>query len=188
MIFLTFYGELKTHPAFLPGKIMTVPLIILAVLSVFGGFIELPASMGKIHLFSGIVENALPAVITKNIDHLELFFQLLSSLVALAGIYLAFLIYLRKPLLSESFNHSKLNRFFEKGWGFDAVYNKIFVKPVVWLSEIDKNDFFDTFNIGLSRFALFLNRILSIAQNGNLRWYLISLAIGIAVILTYLLS
>jgi NADH-quinone oxidoreductase subunit L len=188
MIFLTFYGELKTHPAFLPGKIMTVPLIILAVLSVFGGFIELPASMGKINLFSGIVENALPSVVTKNIDHLELFFQLLSSMVALAGIYLAFLIYLKKPFLSESFNHSKLNRFFEKGWGFDTVYDKLIVKPVVWLSEIDKNDFFDAFNIGLSGFALFLNRILSIAQNGNLRWYLISLAIGIAVILTYLLS
>ena len=43
MIFITFYGETKTQPSFLPGKIMTVPLIILGVLSVVGGFVELPA-------------------------------------------------------------------------------------------------------------------------------------------------
>ena len=65
MIFITFYGEAKTQPTFLPGKLMTVPLIILAVLSLVGGFIELPASIGNIHLFSNLVDNTLPAVVTK---------------------------------------------------------------------------------------------------------------------------
>ena len=68
------------------------------------------------------------------------------------------------------------------------MYDAVFVKPIVWLSVIDKNDFFDLWNIGLSRLALLFNRILSISQNGKLRWYLLSFSIGIAIILTYILS
>jgi NADH-quinone oxidoreductase subunit L len=188
MIFITFYGEAKSQPTFLPGKLMTVPLIILAVLSLVGGFIELPASMGNIHLFSNLVDNSVPAIITKGGDHNELLFQVLSAVVALSGIYLAYLIYLKKTSLSEPFKHSPINKFFEKGWGFDKLYNNLFVKPVVWLSVIDKDDFFDLWNIGLSRLALFFNRLLGITQNGKMRWYLLSLAIGIVIFLTYMLS
>jgi len=188
MIFITFYGEAKTQPSFLPGKLMTVPLIILGVLSVFGGFVELPASIGNIHLFSKLVDNALPVIITKGDEHNEFLFQAVSGLIALTGIYIAYLIYLKKPSLSNSYSHSRINKFFEKGWGFDKMYDAVFVKPIVWLSVIDKNDFFDLWNIGLSRLALLFNRILSISQNGKLRWYLLSFSIGIAIILTYILS
>lgn len=188
MIFITFFGEAKTEPSFLPGKLMTIPLIILAVLSVIGGFVELPASIGNIHLFSNLVDNTLPAVITKGDEHTELIFQVMSAIIALSGIYIAYLIYFKKPFLSEPFSHSRLNKFFEKGWGFDKLYDTLIVRPVVWLSVVDKNDFFDLWNKGLSRLALFFNRMLSVTENGKLRWYLLSFAIGIALILTYMLS
>jgi NADH-quinone oxidoreductase subunit L len=188
MIFITFYGEAKTQPSFLPGKLMTVPLIILSVLSLIGGFIELPASIGNIHLFSNLVDNTLPAIVTKGEEHSEQLFQIISGVIALTGIYLAYLIYYKRPALSASFSHSRLNKFFEKGWGFDKLYDALFVKPIVWLSVIDKNDFIDLWNIGLSRLALLLNMLLSKTQNGKLRWYLLSFAIGIAIILTYILG
>ena len=187
MIFITFFGDAKTQPAFIPGKIMTIPLIILAVLSVVGGFVELPESIGNIHLFSDLVDNTLPAVVVKETGYSEILFQSFSAIIALAGIYLAYIIYYKKPALSESFNHSRLNKFFEKGFGFDRLYDILFVKPVVWLSEIDKDDIFDWMNIGVSRLALFGNRLLSVTQNGKLRWYLMSFTIGIALILTYLI-
>lgn len=187
MIFITFFGKTKTQPLFTPGKLMTVPLIILAVFSVVGGFIELPASIGNIHLFSNLVDNSLPVVATKDNEGMELIFQSISAFVALSGILLAYLIYYRRPAFSESFNHSKLNKFFEKGWGFDTLYNTLFVKPVVWLSEIDRNDVFDQLNIGIARLVLRANRLLSFTQNGKLRWYLMSFAIGITLILTYML-
>jgi len=187
MIFITFFGETKTQPSFLPGKTMTIPLIILAVFSVFGGFVQLPESIGNIHLFSSLVDNTLPAVVVNKTGHSEIVFQLLSAIIVLAGIYLAYTVYLKKPALSESFSHSRLNRFFEKGWGFDKLYDVIFVKPVVWLAEIDKDDFFDWLNICISRLALLMNRLLGITQNGKLRWYLMSFTIGIALILTYLI-
>jgi NADH-quinone oxidoreductase subunit L len=188
MIFITFYGDAKTEPSFIPGKLMTVPLIILAVLSLFGGFVELPASIGNIHLFSNLVDNTLPVTVTKAGEGNELLFQILSALVALSGIYIAYLIYFKKPALSEPYSHSRINKFFEKGWGFDKLYDTLFVKPIIWLSVIDKNDFIDLWNIGLARLALLLNRVLSRTQNGKMRWYLLSFAIGIAIILTYMLS
>jgi NADH-quinone oxidoreductase subunit L len=188
MIFITFFGEAKTEPSFLPGKLMTIPLIILAVLSLIGGFVELPASIGNIHLFSNLVDTTLPAVVTKGEDHNELLFQALSAIIALSGIYIAYLVYLKKPSLSEPFSHSRLNKFFEKGWGFDKLYDILIVRPIVWLSVVDKNDFFDLWNKGLSNLALLFNRLLSLTQNGKLRWYLLSFAVGIAIILTYMLS
>jgi NADH-quinone oxidoreductase subunit L len=186
MIFITFYGEAKAQPSFLPGKLMTVPLIILAVLSIIGGFIELP--FGNIHLFSNLVDNTLPAVVSKPGEHNEFLFQVLSAIVALSGIYIAYIIYFKKPSLSRPFSHSRINKFFEKGWGFDKLYDVLFVKPIVWLSIIDKNDFFDYWNKWLSRLALSGNRVLSITQNGKIRWYLLTFAIGIAIILTLMLS
>jgi NADH-quinone oxidoreductase subunit L len=188
MIFITFFGEAKTEPSFLPGKLMTIPLIILAVLSVIGGFVELPTSIGNIHLFSNLVDNTLPAIITKGEEHSELVFQAISAIIALSGIYIAYLVYFKKPSLSEPFSHSRLNKFFEKGWGFDKLYDTLIVRPIVWLSVIDKNDFFDLWNKGLSSLALLFNRLLSVTENGKLRWYLLSFAIGIAIILTYMLS
>ena len=188
MIFITFYGEAKTEPSFIPGKLMTIPLIILAVLSLFGGFVELPASIGNIHLFSNLVDNTLPVTVTKSGEGNELLFQGLSALIALSGIYSAYLIYFKKPALSEPYSHSRMNKFFEKGWGFDKLYDTLLVKPIVWLSVIDKNDFFDLWNTGLSKLALLFNRMLSTTQNGEMRWYLLSFTIGIAIILTYMLS
>jgi len=187
MIFITFYGEAKTEPSFLPGKLMTIPLIILAVFSLIGGFIELPESFGHFHIFSNLVQNTLPGVVTKG-AHNELLLQAISALIALSGVYIAYIIYFKKPSLSEPFNHSRLNKFFEKGWGFDKLYDTLFVKPLVWFSVINKSDFFDLWSIGLSRLALHFNSLLSITQNGKMRWYLLSFAIGIAVILTYMLT
>ena len=188
MIFITFYGEAKTQPSFLPGKLMTVPLIILAVLSLVGGFIELPSSIGNIHLFSNLVDNTLPVIVTNSGEGRELLFQVLSAIIALAGIYIAYIIFYKKPALSSPYSHSRINKFFEKGWGFDKLYDTLLVKPIVWLSVIDKDDFFDLWNVGLSRLALLFNRLLSTTQNGKMRWYLLSFVIGITIILTYLLS
>ncbi len=187
MIFITFYGTERTEPSFLPGKLMIVPVVILAALSVVGGFIELPQTLGNIHLFSGLVDNTLPVVIVRDTGNQEYFFQFLSALIALAGIYIAYLIFLKKPAISEEFSKNRIHSFFENGWGFDRLYDTLFVRPVVWLAEIDRHDFLDWLNIGMSQLVLLFNRLLGLTQNGRLRWYLMSFAIGIALILTYML-
>src|SRR5690606_1919705 len=60
MIFLTFYGTEKTHVHYHPGALINVPLVVLAFLSLFGGFIDLPHNMGHVNFFSGFMSQALP--------------------------------------------------------------------------------------------------------------------------------
>jgi NADH-quinone oxidoreductase subunit L len=115
-------------------------------------------------------------------------FQILSAIVSILGIYMAYLLYFRKSKFAESFNKSRISNFFCNGWGFDRVYDVFIVRPTVWLAEIDKNDFIDLLNRGIARIALSFNSLLSATQNGKLRWYLMAFAIGIVFILTYLMN
>ena len=62
---------------------MTVPLVILAVLSLIGGFVEIPL----FHPFSTLIENSLPAVIVRSSGTIEFLFQSISAIIALTGIY-----------------------------------------------------------------------------------------------------
>jgi NADH-quinone oxidoreductase subunit L len=188
MIFLTFFGETKTEPTHQPGLFMTIPMIALAVLSLFAGFIELPESMGHIHLFSGLLKSVLPEVVLSHRTNLEVMFQILSAIVSILGICMAYLLYFRKSKFAESFNKSRISNFFYKGWGFDKVYDVFIVKPTVWLAEIDKNDFIDLLNRGIAQITMSFNSLLSVTQNGKLRWYLMAFAIGIVFILTYLMN
>lgn len=184
LVFLTFFGKIKTPPSRQTGKMIAVPLIILAILSLIAGFVELPESMGNIHLFSRLLDAVIPASIASHEGSSEVLFQLLASVISLSGIYVAYLLYYRKSSLSESFNKSGINHFFYKGWQFDKLYDFLFVRPIVWLSEIDRNDFMDLINRGIGKLTLVFNDLLSITQNGKLRWYVMGLAVGIVFILT----
>lgn len=187
MVFITFYGDTKTEPVKRAGALMTVPLVILAVLSLIAGFIELPESLGHIHLFSGFLNMILPMSKIAVNESLELLFQGITAVISLSGIYLAYRLYYKKSSFAEAFNHSKLNEFFLNGWQFDKLYNTLFVRPFIWLSEIDRSDFIDAFSNGFAKITLWMNKTLSITQNGLLRWYVMALTIGIAAIVTIII-
>lgn len=167
---------------------MTVPLVILAVLSLIGGLVEFSLPFGHVHLFSDLLTKTLPIVVLiKNVKW-ESFFQIISGIVSLSGIYLAYLLYLKKVPLNKIFYNERIANFFYKGWGFDRLYDILIVKPFVWLAETNKNDFMDYFNQSLAQITIFFNRSLSLTQNGKLRFYIMALTIGIAIILTYMLQ
>jgi NADH-quinone oxidoreductase subunit L len=81
-----------------------------------------------------------------------------------------------------------MSNFFYSGWGFDRLYNILFVKPAVWLSEVDRNDFIDAVYTSLARLTGYFNRLISRTQNGKLRWYVLFLTAGIVVLLTVILA
>ncbi len=166
---------------------MLIPMAILAFLSLTAGFIELPESMGHVHLFSRLLNTVLPSVVMKRAGS-EVLFQCLSAIISILGIYLAYIFFLKKTTFSKSFEKSKLGRYFYKGLGFDQAYNLLLVRPVVWLADIDKNDIIDLFNGWISRLTVFLSAKLSLTQNGKLRWYLFAFAFGIVLILTLFMN
>ena len=183
MIFLTFFGELKIQPKHKPGLLMTIPLIILALLSLLGGFIELPENLGPVRLFSKLLTPLLPSINLNNIVTPEWLFQIISAIISIGGIYLAYIFFYKKSAFSVSFGKSRLSNFFYSGWRFDRLYDTLFVRPFVWLSEINKKDFIDKFYSYIAMATSFLNMLLSRTQNGKLRWYGTVIAEGIDVFL-----
>ncbi|NOU17686.1 MAG: NADH-quinone oxidoreductase subunit L [Bacteroidales bacterium] len=188
MIFVTFFGEAKTEPTHKPGKLMTIPLVVLAILSLIGGFIELPENFGHFQIFSKFLSTTLPSIQLAGESHNELLFQILSAVASLLGIYLAYLLYFKKSSFAKSFSNSQLANFFYKGWQFDWLYDRIFVKPLVWFSEINKNDFIDKIYTAIAKATDFLNSLLSRTQQGRLRWYVMVLTAGVVIILTFMLN
>lgn len=187
MVFLTFFGEEKTHVHHGAGSLMTIPLIILAVLSLAGGFIELPHTLAHVNLFSDFLAPVLPAVELKpGVESSELWLQMLAGVLALGGIYVAYFFYMKRPDLRTEIKGAtyELNRFWFSGWGFDALYDMVFVKPYMYLSRINKNDFVDKIYSGMVSGAEYGNRIFASTQSGIMRWYIMGIVVGAVLILS----
>lgn len=187
MVFLTFFGEAKHEPDKKPGFLITLPLIVLAVLSVVGGFVELPHTMGQVHLFSDLLAPVLPAIhVEESILASEFVFQLAAAAMVLAGLFIGYLFYVRRPGLADATRRSfaGLHRFLFLGWGFDWLYERLFIRPFTWLAAINRADFFDYFYTALAQGNLGLYKLFSRTQTGRLRWYAFGIGVGALVIIT----
>jgi NADH-quinone oxidoreductase subunit L len=188
LVIVTFWGEPKTHVGAQPEKLMTTPLVVLAILSIIAGFIEWPHNMIHLTLFSNLVQETLPAVAMKASVANEIIFQLIAVVVTLLGVYTGYELYYRSKSVIEQWKESPvmtgLRDFFYEGWAFDRIYDFIFVRPFVFITELNKADLFDWISKGLAGGAGRLNRWFSFSQNGSLRWYVAGILFGIIFIVT----
>ncbi len=192
MVFLTFWGKMKTHVHIHLGNAMQVPLIVLAVLSILGGFIETPHSLGHITLFSGFLNPVLPEVqLNHGGEFTEIILQIVTALTGFLGIFLAWHFWYKKPAMVYNFKQTSLGtglyKLWLSGWAFDWVYDTLFVKPFIKLSQINKDDIVDQLNIGLAGLVNWLHSLVKKTQNGNIRWYATGIAIGLVITLTIVL-
>ena len=183
MVFLTFFGEAKHEVTYAPGNRLRLPLVVLAILSLVGGFIELPHSLGGRPFFSQFMESALPAFNHVRGDtHAETVLQIIAAVVSISGIYLAYLFFLRRRAIAEGLVRSTLgaalDRFWFGGWGFDWLYHKLFVNPYVWLARANKDDFIDSIYNGIAKLNELLYRALSWTETGKVRWYMAGIVFG----------
>lgn len=201
MVFLTFFGEPKTFDKVKtfgkaetfgpseseampqPGSSMVLPLIVLAALSIAGGFVELPRTLGGLTLFSEFIHLTLPASAGGHPPFgAELALQGMAAIVSLAGIFLAYLLFHRYPRSTEDLSRTSLgaalHRLWLDGWGFDWLYDRVIVRPFIYLAWLNRNDVIDAVFSGLGRFSLGLHRLLSRTQTGQVRRYAIGLILG----------
>ncbi|MBF7140730.1 MULTISPECIES: NADH-quinone oxidoreductase subunit L [Pseudomonas] len=176
LIFITFHGESKTDAHAGHGISHWLPLGILLVLSTFvGAWIHpplagvLPESAGHA---GGEAKHSL---------------EIASGAIALAGILLAALLFLGKRRFVTAIANSGLGRVLSAwwfaAWGFDWIYDKLLVKPYLWISHVLRRDPMDR-GIGLvPRLVKGGNAAMSRTENGQLRWYAASLAFGAVVVL-----
>ena len=185
MVFLTFFGEEKTHVHYHPGLLMTIPLIILAALTTFAGYIEIPHNFGHIQAFSHLLEGYLPATVLRAGIMEEWVFQIIATVFSLTGVFIAYRMYYVKQV--ATFSPTPVQQFFYDGWKFDALYDFLFVKPFVKLAAANKNDIIDQIIDGLGSLVNGLGRLLGLTQNGKINWYLTGIIAGILLAITILI-
>jgi NADH-quinone oxidoreductase subunit L len=188
LILVVFWGELKTPVGKVPGRAITIPLMVLALFSIAGGFIEWPRNLLRISLFSDFIQKVLPVTVEKENPPSEFSFQAIASAVTLAGGWLGYILYYQKKELVGKWQQSSvlmnLRNFLFSGWKFDELYDTVFVKPFVYITRINKDDVFDRLYNGIAKLSLRLNGLVSTTQNGSLRWYIVGVLIGILFIIS----
>jgi NADH-quinone oxidoreductase subunit L len=167
---------------------MELPLGVLAVLSIIAGFVELPPALGNLHAFTNFLTPILPEPESiRGGAGTETLLAVIAGVIVLAGIYLAYVLFLRRRDIPERLAHSPvgstLDRFWLTGWGFDWLYNRLFVWPYVWLAQINKDDFIDSIYDAIAGLFRGLNRGLSVTQTGRVRWYALGIALGAVIVL-----
>jgi len=148
--FKTFFGEQRVdphanahHSIHESPWIMLLPLVVLALLSVAGGWIGIPAALGGnngIERFLGPVfaNGAAGEAVALTTGHgLELALAAISVLVALAGFYIAYVFYCEKPgtaaALAER-NRRAYNLVKNKYW-VDEFYNAFLITPLLMFTR-----------------------------------------------------
>ncbi|MGB9466025.1 MAG: NADH-quinone oxidoreductase subunit L [Candidatus Acidiferrum sp.] len=202
LIFLTFHGQQRydehhVHVHESPWS-MLGPLVVLAVLSVVGGWLAAPALWGGPDYFANFLgpvfgstegaravsEGAVGA------HQLELILAVVAVASALIGLGVAFWLYIRQPGKPESLAKSMkpvyntlLNKYY-----VDELYAAVIVKPLMWISTnvlwkiVDVAGIDGTVN-GIASGATSIGDTVRHTQSGNTRSYAVWVVIGALVII-----
>jgi NADH-quinone oxidoreductase subunit L len=187
LVIVTFYGPMKTHVSKTPGWRMTLPLGVLAVLSIVTGFLEVPHNFWHTQLMSDFLGDVLPASIVRpGSEAFEWAMQLLAAIVTLGGIGIGYYAYLARPAVHERLKvrMASLHQLMNAGWGFDALYDVLFVRPLTWIARANRADLIDGLYTGIAWLAMAANRTFATTQNGVMRWYVLGIVIGALLIIT----
>ena len=171
LIFLVFFGRPSTDVTRRPGFAMQLPVWILTALSIAAGFPQRSIIDFLATALPGIPDTARGVLS-------ETGSAIVASLTFASGLLLAVILYLRPPIRQPS--TSAVQRFWLAGWGFDWVYDRLLVRPVVWVSNINKNDIMDSFYDGIAKVTELAYRAMSHFQTGKIRWYAAGIAAGSA--------
>jgi len=191
-LLMVFFGKprsVASEKASESPLLVTLPLVVLALLSVFGGALNLPGS----HILETWLEHTLEGVTP---GHFVLTVALISLAVALLGLLLAWLVYGRKP----SFENGQpdplrkpLNGLFtalENKWWVDELYNTVIVRPYDAVARfsagvIDQGIIDGLIN-GMGSMVGSLAKAWRRYQNGYVRSYALTIVVGVVLVITYL--
>ena len=178
LVFVVFFGESKAHheDKEVAGFSMAGPLILLMILSVFGGLITIPVQEVFNH---GDVHEE---------HHVSAFMHGIMIAVPLLGIGVSYLFYMSRALSIENLMASStaksLHKFWFSGWGMDRLYQILFVNPFLLLARVNRADLVDRLYELLVQLTRTAHSMIAQTQTGQLRWYALSIAAGLIVILS----
>jgi NADH-quinone oxidoreductase subunit L len=217
-LFMTFWGECRAdehvkHHIHESPKIMTVPLMVLAVASVLGGYLGVPhvlgganhiheflapvlgggAEPGKGHAAVTLLSQAWASGGEAGAESVTLEFTMMavSVVIALIGIGMAYLFYVKNPALPKRLadNFRGLYTLVYNKYYIDEIYEFVFVKGLKWVGTAFWKGF-DEFIIdgtvnGIAYLIGWISSILRQVQTGFVQNYAFSMIIGGVVLAAY---
>ena len=198
VLFMTFYGtpradaEVMAHAHESP-RVITIPLILLAVGAVFAGVIAAGAMVGSHTTFWGDSIFVLDAHRALEVAHHSPFWvKALPSIVAVAGIALAWYFYIARPQVPARLaeTHGELHRFLLNKWYFDDIYDFLFVEPAKFVGRTlwrggDGRVIDGLGPDGIAANVLALARRATWLQTGYLYHYAFAMLVGVAAFVTF---
>jgi NADH-quinone oxidoreductase subunit L len=206
LLFLTFFGKQRydehhVHVHESP-KNMTVPLIVLAILSVCGGWMAAPQLVGGINHFQQFLAPVLstgtePATTAAESTGGNEILQALTGAPVIAGLIgflLAWWLYIKSPgtpkKIAASF--SALYKLLSGKYFIDELYLAVIVRPLVWISDkilwhvVDEGAIDGAVN-GVAHVSSEAGDRLRRASTGNIRSYATWIVLGVVVFTSLLL-
>jgi NADH-quinone oxidoreductase subunit L len=206
LLFLTFFGverydEHHVHVHESP-KNMTIPLIVLAILSVCGGWMAAPQLMGGANHFQQFLapvmgaaaEPAAPSTESQGIG--EILQALIGApvIAGLLGFFLAWWLYIKSPETPKKLAASLAapHKLLSGKYFVDELYLAVFVRPLVWISDkvlwhgVDERAIDGTVN-GVAIISRESGDRLRRAATGNIRSYATWIVLGVLVFTSLLL-
>jgi NADH-quinone oxidoreductase subunit L len=201
MLYLTFYGKFRgtheqEHHVHESPASMTIPLVVLAILSIVGGFIGVPEVLGGHHE----LEHFLAPVFEKSNailgeHHLqastEFILMGISVGVALIALIYAYIKYAKNGSVpvADTEERPALTSISYHKFYIDELYDMIIRKPLDFLSTFFYNVVerlgIDGLVNGLGKGTIETSKGLRLLQTGNVGFYIFIMVLGIIAVLAY---
>ena len=190
-VFMTFHGEErfdpdKVHPHESP-RVMTLPLVVLAVFAATIGFIGFPPEDGWFHHFLDPVFPGMPHpdVAWSTI----IIFASISTVIALSGLFIQYMAYVKKSISPAGIAGllGPLYKLAANRWYLDEIYDVLIVRPIVAFSMflwrfVDTQVIDGTVN-GVATLVMFTSQQWRKAQTGLIANYVFAIALGAIIII-----
>ncbi len=203
LVFMTFYGQermvekAKKHLHESPA-VITIPLIVLAVLSVFGGYVGVPELMWGAHRLEHFLDPVFGATMATYgigmLPHSAAFewgMVAAAVIVATSGILLAVFMYHMRPDLPGKVvaSFQGAYRTIHNKWYVDEIYDALFVNPTKRLGTFLWKGFdvkgIDGIVNGLGKLVQLFSGALRITQSGLVHNYALTMVLGMVVIVAF---
>ena len=173
---------------------MRVPMAVLAVGAVVGGVLQIPGVDDVVHNFlkPTFAGSTLAQIDVK--PAASWVGLIIGALVAIGGIAIAYVVYLRRPGTSAALQarFSRLHTFLYNKWYFDELIDALIVRPVQWMGRFTESVLergviaggITGGTVGVVRAA---SAAVRRAQTGFLRYYAAVLIVGLSGMALYFL-
>jgi NADH-quinone oxidoreductase subunit L len=198
LIFKTFHGEPHDQHHYEAAHesplTMLVPLAVLALGALGAGwaFLHIFEGSGSESFFRGSLVYSADNHVLENMEHMPLTVTLAPTVMMIIGFLVAWQFYVRRPDIPETLARDQvvLYRFLLNAWYFDWIYDRIVVRPTLWLGRLfwKGGDGFviDGFGPdGVSARVLDVTRNVVRLQTGYLYHYAFAMLIGVAAFVTW---